>query len=219
MQMGASPTDIFAFYDEFLGSVGWWMAAAFLPYPFVQAAGALITAQSFEGEERSLISILAEALRRYGRVFLVLVALGMFNIIGICPGLLIGFLLFSAWFYVAVPIAVLEDVGWAEALQRSRALGHRFYSLTLVMFLAAQYGVFFVLAPFAFMFQMALSDYYYANVLVQSFLALVVGVIPLVAPVVTYYHLRVVKEHYDVQRLAELVPVIAERNAGGAGAQ
>ena len=36
----------------------------------------------------------------------------------------------------------------------------------------------------------------------------------MVAPVIAYFHLRVAKEAYDVERLADLVALIGERGAG-----
>ncbi|RMG15829.1 MAG: hypothetical protein D6731_07500 [Planctomycetota bacterium] len=209
-----SPVDPAAFFRDFFAAMGVWVPAALIPYPFLQTAATLVAAQAFAPEERPLSWVLRRSLRLYPRALLVLAAIGLLNVVGVCPGMFVGYFVFAAWFYVALPVAVLEDRGWLEALQRSRALARGHFGVLLALFLALHFAVPFVIAPFAALFQFAFMNSPWAIALLQGFLGMVVGVFPIVGPVVAYHHLRVVREHYDIQRLAELVDAVAPDGVG-----
>lgn len=127
---------------------------------------------------------------------------------------LLPLLLFIAWFYVAAPVVVFEKVGWIEALQRSRKLASGHYGETLAMFvvmlLVSGLGASFLVLPAHFLLG---EEQFYAQYAIQVLCTSIMALPVTVAPVVSYFHLRVVKEAYDVQRLAEFVDVVAERGA------
>jgi hypothetical protein len=214
-QMGQTPEEVFAWMSEFFGGFAVLLVVAAVVYPLQAGACVLIAGLPFRGQERSLRQVFGTALRRYPQLLLLSVAFGLLSVLGTFV-FCVGQFVVAAIFFVAIPVMMFEDRGWLDSLQRARALTAGHFWEVLAVHLATRLGMGFVLAPFLMIVQLLLQDHYHAMVFVQVFFQQVGETVPVVAPAVVYFHLRVVKEHHDLQVLAELIPVVGERGAAEA---
>ena len=185
--------------------------AMLLVQPLLQAATIRIVAGSFTGEGASLGESLQVAVRKilpllgYGIVTGLITGLGY--LLCIVPGLV-----FLTWYYLGPSALGIEDLGVGRAMGRSKSLseGRRweilgYAMITMVLFqvisgaLGGALGVFVDprLAPW-----IGLPFY--------SLLSIPL----LVAPVVFYFNLRVIREGYDLEQLTTLIQDIGEGSAG-----
>lgn len=210
-----------AFYGKLLAVA---LVAALL-YPLELAAAALLVQRLVDGQPADLPACLRGALRRWPRCLMLTVTLGVMVTVGsmccIAPGII-----FSIWFFVAVPAFVIEDRPWTGAFGRSRALvgglsaGGRFLEV-LVVYLLTTFAPGMVLAPVFMALTLVPSPS--AQMILQQALGMLAGVLVLAAAPLVYFHLRVAREAYDLQRIAALVDVIGSQaggsQAGGAQAE
>ena len=158
-------------------------------------------------------------------VFFILMALGPLGVLAGVVVLLGSFLLF-AWVYitygVAAPAVVLESLTAREALQRSRTLteGSRvkiYYLVSAISLVMLGIGAAIGLAvsvtpgldPSAVMVEWG----------IKTVLNMVQLMLVSVGIVVVYFDLRVRKDGFDLDNLAELVDVIAQRAATTEGGE
>jgi hypothetical protein len=123
---------------------------------------------------------------------------------------LLGFLLliipgiiFSLWFLIVGPVVILEGVGGTKALGRSRELMRGNLDKGFLL----QFLVGLLSLVFGFVLGMVLAWIPWPHPLVQSFFQTVLPVLWLpiqTAPLILlYYDLRIRKEAFDLQKLAE----------------
>lgn len=196
-------------------AVGVMSAVSLITFPLQEGALVHLVAGPFLGERRTILGSFKAAFKRYGSILMLLLALGVITILGFFAAI-VPYFIFSAWFYVALPVMMFERVGWIQALQRARALAHGRTMECLGIFLVTRFLLPMFIGPVLLLPATVLADYYFASVLLQYLFTLMTSMIWMVAPVIAYFHLRVVKEAYDVERLADLVPLIGERGAAQA---
>jgi len=178
-------------------------------YSFEQAANILILSGSFTEKEYTIPEALRVGLRKMGPILAFSFTSGLVVMLGfllfIVPGLV-----FMTWFYVGVPVIVLEDRPAAAAMTRSRELsaGHRWQLFGFIFIMVILVGV--VTNLIDYLFEQLLG----LNVLSTTLgwaVQIVAYVFSSSAPVVYYFHLRVTKEALDVEKLSNLVGAIEER--------
>ncbi len=183
-------------------------------YPLELGLATWIVAPAFTGRALPWREVVRRTVRRYPALLMLSVAVGTLEGVGYLFCLVPGVVL-ATWFYVASVALLLEDRGWLDALQRSRELteGHRvwiFVVWIVVRMLLPMTG-----APAALFAQVIPSTL--GQTLIGGLVQVVFVTFALAAPVVVYYHLRVVKESLDLKILARLVDQIgAEAAAQGA---
>lgn len=212
LRLDTPPEELLPVVAAFYGELGVIMLIAALAWPIEQATVALLIKRLVDGEPPDLPACLLGALRLWPRCLLLTVTLGVITTLGsmccIAPGII-----FWAWFFVAAPVLVIEGGPWTAAFGRSRALvggispatGGRFWE-ALAVYLLSAFAPGMVLAPLLMGLSLVPSPA--AQALIGHFATITLGVIPLTAPAVLYYHLRVVREAHDVDRLADLVDAI-----------
>ncbi len=125
---------------------------------------------------------------------------------------LIPLFIFMTWYYVSAPALLVEDLSAGGAMARSKALsaGHRWmiFGFFFVIILIA--GAFSGVIELVLGFSLGQS---YLQATLSYLFGLPVQVLAIVAPVVYYFNLRVVKESLDVESLTSLVDAIAERQS------
>lgn len=171
--------------------------------PLAAAAIPFIMADCFHGRPVSLPRALREGARRYPGMLLFMLTLGVLQGLGACT-LYLATALFTVWFFVSGPAMVLERISWVDAFARSRDLTAGYRWEVLALFLVTWLGPAFLIGMIAGFLEVAVPSYW-ARAILAQLVGMVIGIVPLAAPTVVYYHLRVVKEAYDVERLAELV--------------
>jgi hypothetical protein len=222
--------------------------AGLLITPIMSAASMLVISDRFMGRRTSVGSAIRIAFRRFGSLIMVGCVVNLCA--GACLGLGIGILTASTlagglgaiagllfalaciivffWvqttFSVAAPAVALESLGTGAALQRSRHLtaGFRFRVFLLMLaigliVLAMGGAVGLAAAP-------ALDrEQEMARWAVDTVAGMVSSMVICVAIVALYFDLRVRKDGFDLDNLAELVDVIARRaaipRAHGAGGE
>lgn len=213
--------------------------AGLIVHPIMSAASMLVISDRFMGRRTSLGGALRIALRRFGALIAVglvvnvcaatvlgfgLGALALSAYGGSPAGALVGLLVslgctvlvfwIQVTFSVAAPAVVLENIGTGAALGRSRRLtrGFRFrifllmVAIGLVFFgIAAGIGVLTEANP-------ALDEgERMAQWAVRTIASMLYSMLFCVTIVVVYFDLRVRKDGFDLDNLAELVDVIAHR--------
>jgi hypothetical protein len=212
LRLDTPPEELLPIVATFYGELGLLALLTAVTYPIEQATAALLVRQLVDGERPDLLACLRGALRLFPRCLLLTVTLGVITTLGsmccIAPGVI-----FWTWFMVVTPVLVLEGGPWSAAFGRSRALvgginparGGRFWE-ALAVYLLAAFAPAMVLTPLVMGLSLVPSPA--AQALIGHFAMITLGVIPLTAPSVLYYHLRVVREAHDVDRLADLVDAI-----------
>lgn len=177
--------------------------------PLQQGASILAVSGSFTGKHLSVGDCLGESLRRLPSLLGFGLAFGLIVGLGLLLLLVPGFI-FMTWFFVGGPAIMLEKLGFSDAMGRSRELsaGHRW----------SIFGFIFVTAILVGAINGALTRVVetvvpipLVSVAVQYLVTSIVSMISVVAPVVYYFQLRVVKEAFDVDALSSLVDAIGER--------
>lgn len=215
LRLDAPPEELLPVVAAFYGEIGLLGLMTAVTYPIEQATAALLVRQLVRGEQPDLRACLAGALRLWPRCLLLTVTLGVVTTLGslccIAPGVI-----FWTWFFVAMPVLVIEGGSWTAAFGRSRALvggidpnrGGRFWE-ALAVYLLAAFAPAMVLTPFVMGLSLVPSQA--AQAIIGHLAMITFGVLPLAAPSVLYYHLRVVREAHDVDRLADLVDAIGAK--------
>ena len=177
--------------------------------PLQQAASILFVASSFTGEKSTIGSSLRVAARKFFSLLGLSFALTLVFTVGILL-LVVPGIMFFTWFYVAAPLMVIEDLSVRDAMGRSRELssGWRwsilgFLIVTTLLVAAVNGAIDAVLTA-------AVGDGL-GSILVSYVFGVALSTISVVAPVVYYFQLRVVKEALDVESLSSLVDAIAAR--------
>ncbi len=212
LQAAGRPEDFLPAVAAFYGKLGAILLITALTWPFELAAVSLLVKQLAEGRPPDLRACLRGALRLWPRCLLLSVTLGVVTTLGTMCCFVPG-MVFWTWFFVATPALVVEDAPWASCFGRSRQLvggidadrGGRFWEV-LAIYLLTAFAPGLVLAP-VFMV-LGLVPSVVAQTILQHLLAITVGMVSLVAMPVVYYHLRVGREAYDLERVADLVDAI-----------
>lgn len=212
LRLDTPPEELLPIVATFYGELGLLALLTAITYPIEQATAALLVRQLVDGERPDLLACLRGALRLFPRCLLLSVTLGVITTLGslccIAPGVI-----FWTWFMVVIPVLALEGGPWSAAFGRSRALvgginparGGRFWE-ALAVYLLAAFAPAMVMTPLVMGLSLVPSPA--AQAIIGHFAMITFGVIPLTAPSVLYYHLRVVREAHDVDRLADLVDAI-----------
>jgi len=195
-----------------LGAVGAWVLSVVVQF-VAQGAYVLIVAGAFRGDHPTTWAALSAALRRIGSLFAVSSLVGLAVGLGALAFLIPGLILFARY-YVAVPALLVEELSPAAAMQRSRVLTEDRKALA--------FGVAVLVGAFIYLVVMvsasAIAAYardlsVLAAVAIQWLVVSVSGIFGSVAAVVFYFQMRIEKEAYDVDSLAQLVDRIGERDA------
>jgi hypothetical protein len=184
-------------------------ALAMLLQPLQQGTTTLLVASSFTGDGASLGECFRVALRRFWPLL----------VLGVVVNLLIGFgalllvvpgLMFLTWYFVSTPALLVENQSWTAAMARSKLLsaGHRWSILGFAFIVLLLSGMIAGLTEA--LLEAALSPGLGLILLLHA-IQIVVTTLVVVAPVVYYFQLRVVKEALGVEELASLVDAIAAR--------
>jgi hypothetical protein len=158
------------------------------------------------GEEARIGEILRNGLSRLGTVWFTWLVLGIGTLLGFCALVVPGLVLIARW-YVAIPVAVIENPGATAALSRSGELteGNRWrtFALSLVMgFIAA-----LATAAITALVEVAVGRSWTADadsaglLMVERLLLLPFGVLGAIPPAIAYHDLRVAKEGADIEEL------------------
>jgi hypothetical protein len=169
--------------------------------------------ESLRSNQVGTSAILRAGLSRLGTVFVTGLLTGLGMMLGFCALIIPGFILLARW-WLAVPVAVIEDPGASAAIARSSALteGNRWrtFALALIMGLITTAAVLF----FSFLIgmiegttvqigarnaQMTPWAQGLLHVVVLPFSALAA-----VTPAVVYHDLRVGKEGADIDELLKI---------------
>lgn len=212
LQVGGPPEQFLSVILAFYGKLGVILLITAVIWPFELAAVSLLIKRLVDGQPPDLGACLRGAVRLWPRCLLLSVTLGVVTTLGTMCCFVPG-IIFWTWFFVAAPALVIEDAPWASAFGRSRQLvggidrerNGRFWEV-LAIYLLTGFAPGFVLAPFFML--LGLVPSVMAQTVVQHVMAITVGVIPLVAMPLVYYHLRVVREAHDLARVADLVDAI-----------
>lgn len=188
--------------------------------PVAQGASIIAVSSSFTGEQRSIGQCLRAAFRKFGAYVLFSIASGVIMFLGyLC--LIIPGIIFTTWYYMGWSALLVEDLRAGETLRRSKDLseGFRWQILGFMIVMGAfSFAVTMILQLFATLVTGVFPSPVLAQIL-QYFAQLPGTMLGLVAPVVFYFNVRVIKEALDVEQLGSLVDAIAEREQGsGAGA-
>lgn len=165
--------------------------------------------QSLRGRRAEAREILDQGLSRLGTVWLTGLLAGLGTALGICALVVPGLILASRW-WVAVPVAVIEAPGAANALSRSSELtaGNRWRTFALLLML----GVITVAATLLLGGALAMIEGAtvsvgqreleapWAQALLQV-LILPLSALGAVMPAIVYHDLRVGKEGADIEEL------------------
>lgn len=184
---------------------------SFLLPPLAAGASILLVASSFVDTDSSLLGCLRIAWKRLlsllAASFTVGLVVGLGFLLLVIPGII-----FFTMFSVTTPALMVEDVGYRDAMTRSRTLtyGSRlsilgYFIVTIILVQAIGGAVSGVL-------QATLRDDVVAAVFGLLAICLL-SPISTVAPVALYFNLRVKKEALDAVLLSSLVDAIAERGA------
>lgn len=209
LQVGAPPEELLPVVLAFYGKLGVVLLITAVTWPFELAAVSLLVKRLVDGQPPDLGACLRGALRLWPRCLLLSVTLGIVTSFGMMCCIVPG-VVFWTWFFVAAPVLVVEDAPWASAFGRSRQLvggldrerNGRFWEV-LAVYVLTGFAPGFVLAPIFML--LGLVPSVMVQTIAQHVLAITVGVIPLVAMPLVYYHLRVVREAHDLARVADLV--------------
>lgn len=210
--------------------------------PIMSAASMLVISDRFMGRRTSVGTAIGLALRRFASLitvgFVVSVCAGVCLIVGFgglgasiivgSLGVLVGlpFALASIvlsiriqlMFSVTAPAVALENLGTGAALRRSRYLtaGRRMTIFLLMLMIGVVLIAMNIAMRLAIKFSGALAlvqEQEIASWGVETLLSMVSSMIFCVAIVAVYFDLRVRKDGFDLDNLAELVDVIAHRAA------
>jgi len=183
---------------------------------FLYAAGAAVHAVSeiYAGRATSIRESLGSVRGKSGTIFGVLVLTGLLLIAGLIA-FVFPFFYIMCRLSVAIPSAVLEDLGPAESIRRSFALTRNFAGRAFMIYLLYFAMVFGIIAVFQFPFAMlmVLSARQPHLVMIWTVVMQLGNFIAssLVAPVsmigcaIFYYDLRVRKEAFDLQTMMQAV--------------
>ncbi len=207
--------------------------------PIMSAASMLVISDRFMGRRTSIGSAIGIALRRFGSLIMVgllvnlcagvvlVIGFGVMGALTVMGGLgaLVGLLFALAsvvlairiqvTFGVAAPAVALENLGIGAALRRSRhltaGLRMRIFLLMITFFLIlVAIGAALEISGVATALD---QEQEMAQWAVNTITSMVSSMIFCVAIVAVYFDLRVRKDGFDLDNLAELVDVIAHRAA------
>jgi uncharacterized membrane protein len=196
---GANDPDLAAGFSVAVG--GSMFATVFVPmllYALLTAILVYGTVSSLRGRPAGLGDCISNGLRYSGPVILVSLVIGLLVTVGTLLLIVPGLIMMVIW-WVAVPVAVVEEEGIGGSMRRSAALtsGNRWRVFGLILILIVISVVLFV--PLQFLG--AVLGFYALLILawvVNAFIMMVSAVTSGVA----YYHLRVAKEGADINQIA-----------------
>jgi hypothetical protein len=179
-------------------------------------ASLLLVSSSFLGTPISLGASVAEALRRFFGILGASMAYTLIIFVGILL-LVVPGLIFMTMFYVTVCVLLLEKHGVFDSLGRSRELVRGegwsvFFYIVVLVFIAVAItiGGQALLAMFT-EFDTDGNPASMGALFGTWCLSVITGLFFTIGPAVVYFDLRVKKEAFDVQTLAELVDDIGRR--------
>lgn len=177
----------------------------------MQGSSTLIVASSFTGGSVSVGQAIGRAFKQLGGVILVSLAVGFLvgfgTLLCIVPGLI-----FLAWYYVSVPALMVEELGFQDAMARSKELCEdnrgRVIGFALVialLIIAIVIGVGMVVQTLQLDPRLGAVVEYLAGILI--------GLPGAVAPVAYYFDVRVRKDAFDLEALSGFVDQIGAQGA------
>jgi hypothetical protein len=183
---------------------------------FLYAAGASVhaVAEIYAGRAPGIRASLESARGKSGTIFGVLFLTGLLLIAGLIA-FIFPFFYIMCRLSVAIPAAVLEDLGPAEAIRRSFALTRKFAGRAFMIYLLYFAMVFGLIAVFQFPFAMLMILNSKQPQLVMlwtivmqlgNFIASsLVAPISMIGFAIFYYDLRVRKEGFDLQVMMQAI--------------
>jgi hypothetical protein len=171
------------------------------------------TSGSFTGKNWSIGDCIKSALRKFFPLLLFSIAYGMIIFIGLMLFFIPG-LLFMVWYSVGAPALLVENLSWSQALARSKELtdGHRWQVFALIIIVSLLVGGVSVMVDGI---AKAMLGTGIAASTIDYVVRVILGMVSIVTPVALYFHLRVVKEAFDVETLSSLVDAIAAKGQAG----
>jgi len=192
---------------------------------FSQAATSVAVSEMYLGRKTTIGQTFSAIRGRIGSIAGILIGLGIFYGIGFILLLIPGIYMMLIW-ALAIPAAVIEDIGFAECRERSQMLtqgakGRMFVIYVLV--LAVTYGVLIGLGMLLGAIGVATLGnnfaqtftYQVANEIVTFAGTALVSPVGMIAFTIAYYDQRVRKEGFDIQLMMQTSQQAASASAGG----
>lgn len=185
---------------------------ALITATIAQGASIMIVAGSFTGKPVSVGDAIGTAISRFGPLLTLSIVVGLLVGIGLLFFIFPG-IVFMAWYYVAAPALIVEELGYSEAMSRSKSLTQDnrgrvqgFIVLLVLLVIAVSFGTGFAMG----MVKLPAIPRILLNYVVST----AVGLLVTVGPVVYYFDVRVRHDGYGLENLASFVDVIAARGKG-----
>ncbi len=164
--------------------------------------------QSLRGERPGVGEILKKGLARVGTVLLTGILVGLGTALGFCALVVPGLVLMTRW-YVAIPVAVIENPGASHSLERSGDLtaGNRWRVFALMLVLGAvAFGATLALTQALISLEGSAQQEVLTawGLALLHLLTLPLSALSAVAPAIVYHDLRVGREGADVQELLKV---------------
>lgn len=179
--------------------------------PVEVGACTLLVASSFTDGNPSLGDCIRLAFSRFGSILAASITTGLIIGFGIVLFVVPG-LMFLTWYFLTIPVLMVEKLGYQGAMARSKALtdGNRwpalgFYLVTTLVLMLVSGAVSGIVTT--------VGTTPLLGLVIQALVGAAVGTVGAVAPVVYYFNVRVEKEAFDIEALSSLVDAIGERGA------
>jgi hypothetical protein len=172
--------------------------------PLTTASPTFGVFQKLRGEDKGIMEWVGVGLSRMLPVLGVALATGLILIVGFAACVAPGIILIN-FLFVAPVVAVVENMGIRQSLQRSQELskGYRANIFVVVFVLGVVMVGFNLLTELAFG-EIQSWDQLRASMLIKLGLNVITTALAAVAPVIVYQALRQVKEDVDVEEIASV---------------
>lgn len=207
---------VLAFYGKLIGIT----LLLGLVLPIEAAASTFLVRRLVDGEPPRVGACLREALGVWPRTLLLTVTFTVITFLATMACFVPG-IVATVMFFAVVPAFLVERLPWTTAFGRSRELvgwtsgSGRFFEV-LVVYLVTAFAPALIVAPVLVAASLIPSEV--AQILIGHLVTLSATVPAQAAAPLVYYHLRVVRESHDIERLARLVDELGERAPAADGA-
>ena len=192
---------------------------------FSQAATSVAVSEMYLGRKTTIGQAFGAIRGRIGSIAGILIGLGIFYVMGFVLLIIPGIYMMLIW-ALAIPAAVIEDLGFAECRDRSKLLTEGAKGRMSVIYLlvtTVTYGVLFGMGMLLGLAGVATLGkgfaqtftYQVANEIVTFVGTTLVGPIGLIAFTIAYYDQRVRKEGFDIQFMMQSSQQAASASAAG----
>jgi hypothetical protein len=193
-----------------------------------QAATATAVSDLYLGNETTITGAYRRIRGSFGRMTGIVFGLGLLIVIGFICLVIPGIYLAIIW-SLAIPAAVIEDLGFAECRDRSKfltegALGRMFMIWVLVLFIT-YLVIFAIQVPVGAIGVMVLGRHATGSLtfniiagITGAMASTLVGPLGMIAFTIAYFNQRVRKEAFDVQLMMQSSEQTSAAAAGGSAA-